>query len=64
MHCIKPLLALTEFYIDSDESQLLKDIHRDINDQLKQLKTAKDRGKRQHIRREIKTFRKELYERY
>ncbi|ROT69945.1 putative DNA-binding protein SMUBP-2 [Penaeus vannamei] len=47
----------------SDESQLLKDIHRDINDQLKQLKTAKDRGKRQHIRREIKTFRKELYER-
>ncbi|XP_047483924.1 DNA-binding protein SMUBP-2-like [Penaeus chinensis] len=61
--------ALTQRYTldclmhHSDESQLLKDIHRDINEQLKQLKTARDRGKRQHIRREIKTFRKELYER-
>ncbi|XP_042224087.1 DNA-binding protein SMUBP-2-like isoform X2 [Homarus americanus] len=47
----------------SDESQILGDIRQDISDQLGKLKKAKDKGKRYHIRSEIKTFRKELRER-
>nr|XP_045602750.1 DNA-binding protein SMUBP-2-like [Procambarus clarkii] len=48
---------------NSEESQILEDIRRDISDHLGQLKKARDKGKRFRLRSEIKTFRKELRER-
>ncbi|XP_068250113.1 DNA-binding protein SMUBP-2-like [Palaemon carinicauda] len=46
-----------------EEAELLKDIHKDISEHLNKLKTTKEKGRRFHIRNEIKFFRKELRER-
>ncbi|XP_064096292.1 DNA-binding protein SMUBP-2-like [Macrobrachium nipponense] len=46
-----------------EEAELLKDIHKDISEQLNKLKKTNEKGKRHYIRNEIKLFRKELRER-
>ncbi|XP_066946913.1 DNA-binding protein SMUBP-2-like isoform X2 [Macrobrachium rosenbergii] len=46
-----------------EEAELLKDIHKDITEQLNKLKKTNEKRKRNHIRNEIKLFRKELRER-
>ncbi|KAK4317794.1 hypothetical protein Pmani_011149 [Petrolisthes manimaculis] len=47
----------------SEEAGILDDIRRDIQEHLGLLKKARDKGRRYHIRTEIKTLRKELRER-
>lgn len=49
--------------ITSEEAGILEDIRKDIRDQLGLLKKAREKGRRYHIRTEIKTLRKELKER-